>query len=755
MSRFANIGRKAADDLEDSEEFGNILENILEGKPKSNVGQSASKGKYASKLSMSDSFDNSVDSLPTPSKYKRSPVPSPTAAKAPSGFDDSGEFDVDIDENPTIRKTSTKFSSPSVKKDPKPIPNAPSSSTIKAEPAVAESSYSSTFLTGGREKDDDSGDIGFVPSILQGRQPRQRRQLNVTSANPVISSRPGTGASLDELDRMIGTGSKKDDFRRQPMSLTADSDSEDEKMVTYTASSVMSRQSSEEESYRGKAPSRVEIPDAVADGSPDARGGSTRSTGASIDPSPRRTNTAQLSNPAWLSSSTPGPKTVSSSQSPPQHAEREHIRVLQQQAEASQLEREAVERQYKLEIDTLKGKLTRGGYTSAIGDEQIREMGEGTVRQQREVSDLRRTIAQLEMEIARLKDEGTLSALRHHEETKYAREKHVQELSDLDRRKEEEIVAIERRHAEAVLALKRIHNEEISAIKERSKDGFALDQLAGQLKSTSGSIKLLEEQLVSKYRGLDAAKDGQMEARERLLAEMEEKARLRAETAEAEGYRLKGLLMHMEHVATSLRSQGSEEKERLRHEHQRLHSMQLALEAERHALQARCSEELSLLKTKMAETEAETQRLNNEKRLHSETVAGAQRALDSDRAEFAAYLMTHTRTAEATSERLAEEEARLSRVREELSRERTLLEQRKAAVSLKLHSISDSYTDLCAIFFLKNLIVAFAGGWRSPRCGATATRRPGRKGPNCTGKGGPSTSCPRIANSVRELSQAG
>ena len=30
---------------------------------------------------------------------------------------------------------------------------------------------------------------------------------------------------------------------------------------------------------------------------------------------------------------------------------------------------------------------------------------------------------------------------------------------------------------------------------------------------------------MSKYRGLDAAKDGQMEARERLLTEMEEKAR--------------------------------------------------------------------------------------------------------------------------------------------------------------------------------------------------------------------------------------
>ena len=51
------------------------------------------------------------------------------------------------------------------------------------------------------------------------------------------------------------------------------------------------------------------------------------------------------------------------------------------------------------------------------------------------------------------------------------------------------------------------------------------------MQSASGSIRLLEEQLMSKYRGLDAAKEGQMEARERLLSEMEEKARTRVDNA--------------------------------------------------------------------------------------------------------------------------------------------------------------------------------------------------------------------------------
>lgn len=44
-----------------------------------------------------------------------------------------------------------------------------------------------------------------------------------------------------------------------------------------------------------------------------------------------------------------------------------------------------------------------------------------------------------------------------------------------------------------------------------------------------------------------------MEARERMLQDMEAKARERAEAAEAEGYRLKGLLMHMETMVEQAR----------------------------------------------------------------------------------------------------------------------------------------------------------------------------------------------------------
>lgn len=163
----------------------------------------------------------------------------------------------------------------------------------------------------------------------------------------------------------------------------------------------------------------------------------------------------------------------------------------------------------------------------------------------------------------------------------------------------------------------------IFRLQQRLKDGVVMDRLSTQIQTASGatfyqllqlagphlillvsglgSIKLIEEELNLKFRGLEAAREGQLEARERLISEMESSARLRAEAAEAESYRLKGLLMHMETVLGTLRSQGAEEKERLRQEHQRLEAMQMALEADRVALHKRSSDEMAVVKQRQKE----------------------------------------------------------------------------------------------------------------------------------------------------------
>lgn len=456
MSRFANIGRRGADEeLEDSAEFGSILENILDNKSKAPA--IGTKGKYAKSSTLSDSFGDSSDSFPSPKGKSQGAAStllkqSASAAAAGSGgagaglgFDDSGEFDVDIDDSPAVRK-SGKSGAAASKFPPKKVERPATASVSKGasdstdlsdklfgssltRPAttggIASSSGSSsnssssgggggTFLTGGADKDDE-GDMSFIPSIMQGRQPRQRRQLNVTTtATP--SRAAGAASSLDELDRVlgIGAGGKTEGAGAgmggaARLSLQADSDSDDDRGGNAYASSSA-----------GNASARGDDRDSRDAGRFDTKDRESRDSRESIpvDPSPQRRGPGATTSPAWLPAAAPEAATGARS---PQHAERERIRQLQQQADSSQLEKEAMERQYRIEIDTLKGKLSRADQAQAFGaisSEHIRDLGEGSVRQQREVSDLRRTNAQLDAEISRLKDETTLASLRHHEELK-------------------------------------------------------------------------------------------------------------------------------------------------------------------------------------------------------------------------------------------------------------------------------------------------------------------------------------------------
>jgi hypothetical protein len=571
---------------------------------------------------------------------------------------------------------------------------------------------------------------------------RQRRSLTSGGASATINSNysqnqsntnssstggnGGATASLDELDRhLYGGGGAPISVGRSKLAAQIDSDNEDDSYMPSKASMNKDpvNRSGESNLKKDGNPSKglsvridpVESTTSNTASSMSAasydyedEGGRERSPSQSYDPTARYElssttpnrqpvrnvnidNTSGLnSSPAWLnqhganvgqSSINPrSPKNIATTiNNSDRHAYEQTIRNQEEDMQQKSLQSEARERQMRMEIERLKAEKNRSNFgLGNLTDEQIKELGEGSVKHLRETADLKRQLAQQDMEISRLKDESTLQTIKHHEEIKYLNEKHEMNLRDLNSRKEEEVSVIEKRHNEAISALKRIHVDEINAIRERSKENAALDQLTSQLKSASGSIKLLEEQLLSKYKGLDAAKDGQLEARERLLSEMEERARTRVDNAESEGYRLKGLLMHMEHVAGSMRSSSGEEKERLRQEHQRLHSLQLALEAERNSFQSRVSEELLLLKKKMEELDVESKRLVSEKREQLESFATQQRTLDADRAEFANYVIGHTKSAEATAEQLRNEETRLRRAREEVEQDKVFLEQKRS-----------------------------------------------------------------------------
>ena len=202
-------------------------------------------------------------------------------------------------------------------------------------------------------------------------------------------------------------------------------------------------------------------------------------------------------------------------------------------------------------------------------------------------------------------------------------------------------------------------------------------------------MRLIEEQLTQRHSGLELIKEGQLDARERLLTELEAKARERAETAEAESYRLKGLLSHMESMAISLRGQNGEEKERLRQEHLRLQSLQASIEAERSSLHARGRDDAEESMRRKEEARELLRSAEDERQRFLEEISIQRKKLEIDRAEFSAFVMRSTSASDAAAQSLKEEENRLQRLREDVMEQRNILTQQKAAAMSDLSVASE------------------------------------------------------------------
>lgn len=165
----------------------------------------------------------------------------------------------------------------------------------------------------------------------------------------------------------------------------------------------------------------------------------------------------------------------------------------------------------------------------------VQKEDEELVQARARVKELEEDCIRLKLQVDRLKDEAETSELRHKGSLDQINQKFDEELQRKENFHNDMMKRINAQHAEAVDSLKKIHLDEISKIKERANEGRSLEQLMEQIRSTMGSMRLIEEQLAQRQHGLELVKDGQMEARERLLSDLESKTRERAEFAEAEG----------------------------------------------------------------------------------------------------------------------------------------------------------------------------------------------------------------------------
>jgi hypothetical protein len=388
--------------------------------------------------------------------------------------------------------------------------------------------------------------------------------------------------------------------------------------------------------------------------------------------------------PAWLGGgsvvSVSSPQGLGRHGSPSEKADSNLYRSMKQRMEEMQLEKEAIERHLRLEIEGLKNAVSLRHTAGYLGGNS----GTG------ESIEAQLQITALNNEIARLKDELLLQSAKHEDEVRLLKDRAADDLRSAEARRKDDIRVVELRHEEVIAGLKRLHAEEISSIKQRAKDGIALEELTNQIRNTTGSLRLIEEQMSSQYKGLDVVKEGQFEARERVLKAAEEKARERAEMAEAEGYRLKGVLVQMEQMITSLRSQGAEERERLKYEHRRLEAAQIAMEAERKSFQSQMIEDTEQLKAKQKAFDANCRAKDYDLEQKKKELELSIEKFENDKEAFKHHIQGSVKSTNDAMRRMQEEENKLVRLREEMRRESQKLKEQRNAVRLLKSIIIDT-----------------------------------------------------------------
>ena len=369
-------------------------------------------------------------------------------------------------------------------------------------------------------------------------------------------------------------------------------------------------------------------------------------------------------------------------------------KAIQMILEHSKAEKAAYERRMQEELENLRTRVlsyenlfqsqSQAAANSihdrkAVDQVQLQVLQEQILRSEQEKLDLKRIIAQLEIEIHRLKDTNNILSAKKLEELQEIKEKHEIELKEKDTKQQIEIESIERRHGESISSMKKVHQDEINSYKDRLKSIETMETLASQIRQTTGSMKYLEEQLATRHRHVENIKEGQYEARERLIQEMEDKARERIEMAEGETFRLKGILSHMETMLQNARTQSYEEKERLAAESSRMSLLQEQLLLEKKVVQEQLQEERKQWMNKHKDLEEEISRFHTEKLQQLEEFQELQRKFEQEKLEIESYVKRSKQSLEHYEMRLMDEEKKILKSREDVAHERVLFEEYKVA----------------------------------------------------------------------------
>ncbi|GMH61416.1 hypothetical protein TrRE_jg2634 [Triparma retinervis] len=360
---------------------------------------------------------------------------------------------------------------------------------------------------------------------------------------------------------------------------------------------------------------------------------------------------------------------------------------LDKQVNQLRSEKEALIRAHATEIAEIKAGSRRSVKEASTASEDI-------ARLKGELEDTRSKLRTQEEKRIRLEGELAAKDLKSTEERTLAQAQFNESSGESRRKYDNEARALAESHQRAIAELKRSHIEEIASVRQRGADAQLLESLSTQIKQTAGTLKILENQMITSKMASEAGRESQMEARERLLGEMEKNAKESMERSESQAARLQGSVGSIEDVMRALRNQNIEERERLKGEHKRLESLQESLMTERKMFLEANQEERSKIADRWAAFEVEKRKMEEDLSIRREEIDRGRAALERERAEFSRLQAEASRAAEAQVEDMGMEEKRLGEARQMLIRDVSVFEQRQEAAKAEIMNAEQTRLDI-------------------------------------------------------------
>ena len=247
-------------------------------------------------------------------------------------------------------------------------------------------------------------------------------------------------------------------------------------------------------------------------------------------------------------------------------------------------------------------------------------------------------------------------------------------------------------------AAEAIHAREVASIEKRMEHAENMAKLAAQVNDCTAGVDTLRKKVEAESDASQAARLAQVEARERMVAEMENNVREMRARSDAEYKRLKSMMATLEVTQSRFGAGQEEDRVRLREEHARLEAMQVSLETERNLVRQDIAKERDALRADRASFETERRDWReqsakekaelDDRKAMLESKEKMQRDFESKLRRQDEDLQRRTRTFEEQRSSILEElkeevtvsrekNAELERIRLELNMERTAMDTDK------------------------------------------------------------------------------